>query len=193
MKFGSRSSMPKGFGWIFACFWLILPFNNDIKMDLREVGLKDVDWIRLAHNRDWQWALMTLLVELPISWKVDNFLTSISFWRRTLLLGDIYLEICVIHWSTPFCCSKVKCGRHVGLFLIAIGGLQWKICVMKGIVLFKMIYRSLILLLFCVCVHVCMSVCVCMHFHLSCFSGSEGFHAFTRNKATLRGCTSVLY
>jgi hypothetical protein len=34
---------------------------DDIKMDLREIGWDDIDWIDLAENRD-QWTVMILRV-----------------------------------------------------------------------------------------------------------------------------------
>jgi hypothetical protein len=33
---------------------------DDIKMDLREVGFRGVDWIRLAQEWDWCWALVNM-------------------------------------------------------------------------------------------------------------------------------------
>jgi hypothetical protein len=46
-------------------------WENEIRMDLRDIGLGDVDWIRLAQDRD-RWravvsAVMTLRVLAPRS------------------------------------------------------------------------------------------------------------------------------
>jgi hypothetical protein len=32
-------------------------WEDGIRMDLREIGLGSVDWIRLAQDRDWWWLL----------------------------------------------------------------------------------------------------------------------------------------
>jgi hypothetical protein len=49
-------------------------WEDGIRMDLREIGLGDVDWIRLSQDRD-QWravvsAVMNLRVLAPRSWLV---------------------------------------------------------------------------------------------------------------------------
>jgi hypothetical protein len=38
--------------------------TNVIRMDLRETGLGDVDWIRLAQDRDWWWAVVSAVMNL---------------------------------------------------------------------------------------------------------------------------------
>ena len=38
--------------------------EDNIKMDLQEVGCGGMDWIRLAQNRDWWQALVTVLRNL---------------------------------------------------------------------------------------------------------------------------------
>jgi hypothetical protein len=35
-----------------------LRLEDNIKMDLKEIGWEDLGWIHLAHNRDHWWALM---------------------------------------------------------------------------------------------------------------------------------------
>jgi hypothetical protein len=37
-------------------------WENIIKMDLRETGLMDVDWIHLAQERDWWQALVNTVM-----------------------------------------------------------------------------------------------------------------------------------
>ena len=62
-------------------------WEDNIKMDLQEVGCGSMDWIELAQDRDrWQ-ALVTAVMNLRVP---GNFLTSckpFSFSRRTLLHG----------------------------------------------------------------------------------------------------------
>jgi hypothetical protein len=56
-------------------------WEDNIKVDLQEVGCGGMDWIELAQDRDRWWALMNY---------AENFLTScqlVSFSRRTLLHG----------------------------------------------------------------------------------------------------------
>jgi hypothetical protein len=40
-------------------------WEDGIKMDLRKIGWKGVDWIHLAQDRDWCWALVNTVMELP--------------------------------------------------------------------------------------------------------------------------------
>jgi hypothetical protein len=51
------------------CRW-----EDGIRMDLREIGWGSVDWIQLAQDRDWWWALvntvMNLWVLMPLSYLV---------------------------------------------------------------------------------------------------------------------------
>jgi hypothetical protein len=39
-------------------------WEDRIKMDLREIGLGVVEWIHLAQDRDWWWALMNAVMNL---------------------------------------------------------------------------------------------------------------------------------
>jgi hypothetical protein len=39
---------------------------EDIKMDLREIGFGDVDWIHLAQDRDRWWALVNMVMNLRV-------------------------------------------------------------------------------------------------------------------------------
>jgi hypothetical protein len=41
------------------CRW-----KDNIKIDLREVGLESADWINLAQDRDKWWALVNMLMNL---------------------------------------------------------------------------------------------------------------------------------
>jgi hypothetical protein len=53
------------------CKW-----EDNIRMDLREIGWEDVDWIHVAQDRD-QWrALGKTVMNLRVPQKVGNFLTS---------------------------------------------------------------------------------------------------------------------
>jgi hypothetical protein len=50
--------------------------KNNIKIDLREVGWEDVDWIHLAQDRD-QWrAVVNTVMNLRVPQKAGNLLTS---------------------------------------------------------------------------------------------------------------------
>jgi hypothetical protein len=41
-------------------------WENNIKMDLREVGWGGMDWINLAHDRDRCWALVNMVMNLRV-------------------------------------------------------------------------------------------------------------------------------
>jgi hypothetical protein len=43
------------------CTW-----EDGIRMDLREIGLGDVDWIRLAQDRDWWQAVVSAEINLQV-------------------------------------------------------------------------------------------------------------------------------
>jgi hypothetical protein len=64
-------------------------WEDNIKINLMEIGLEGVDWIHLAQNREWWQALVNIVMNLQVPYKVGNFLTerTISFSRRTLLHG----------------------------------------------------------------------------------------------------------
>ena len=49
---------------------------EDIKMDLQEVGCEGMDWINVAQDRDSWWALMNAIMNLPVLYNAENFLTS---------------------------------------------------------------------------------------------------------------------
>jgi hypothetical protein len=40
---------------------------DNIKMDLRVIGWDDMDWIDLAQDRDQWWALVNMVMNLPVS------------------------------------------------------------------------------------------------------------------------------
>jgi len=65
-------------------------WEDNIKMDLQEVGCGGMDWIKLAQDRDrWQ-ARVNAIMKLRVVKNVGNFLTSckpVSFSRRSLLHG----------------------------------------------------------------------------------------------------------
>jgi hypothetical protein len=51
-------------------------WEDNIKMDLREIGWDGVDWIDLAEDRD-QWrALMNMVMNLRVPQNVGKFLSS---------------------------------------------------------------------------------------------------------------------
>jgi len=65
-------------------------WEDNIKMDLQDLGCGDIDWIKLAQDRDMWWALVNAVMNLQVPQNTGNFLTSykvVSFSRRTLLHG----------------------------------------------------------------------------------------------------------
>jgi hypothetical protein len=51
-------------------------WEGNIKMDLREIGFGDVDWIHSAQDRDTWRALVNTMMNLRVSKNAGNFLTS---------------------------------------------------------------------------------------------------------------------
>jgi hypothetical protein len=41
-------------------------WEDGIRMDLREIGLRGVDWIRLAEDRDWWRAVVSAVMNLRV-------------------------------------------------------------------------------------------------------------------------------
>jgi hypothetical protein len=41
-------------------------WEDGIRMDLREIGLRGVDWIRLAQERDWWRAVVSAVMNLRV-------------------------------------------------------------------------------------------------------------------------------
>jgi len=65
-------------------------WEDNIKMDLKEVGCGVMDWIELAQNRDRWRALVNAVMNLRVPQNAGNFLTScklVSFSRRTMHHG----------------------------------------------------------------------------------------------------------
>jgi hypothetical protein len=65
-------------------------WEDNIRMDLREVGYGYVDWMELAQDRDKWLSLVSAVMNLRVPYNAGNFLTScrpVSFSRRTLLHG----------------------------------------------------------------------------------------------------------
>jgi hypothetical protein len=65
-------------------------WEDNIRMDLREVGCGGVDWMELAQDRDRWRALVSAVMNLRVPLNAKNFLTScrpVSFSRRTVLHG----------------------------------------------------------------------------------------------------------
>jgi hypothetical protein len=65
-------------------------WEDNIRMDLKEMGCDGMDWIGLAQDRDRWRALMNVVMNLRVPSNAGNFLTScelVSFSRRTLLNG----------------------------------------------------------------------------------------------------------
>jgi hypothetical protein len=51
-------------------------WEDDIKMDLREIRFGDVDWINLAQDRDRWRAFVNTVMNLRVPYNAGNFLTS---------------------------------------------------------------------------------------------------------------------
>jgi hypothetical protein len=61
-------------------------WENDIRMDLREIRWKVVDWVHLAQDRHQRW-VVNKGMNLGVSKNLENFLTVIVSFPRTLLHG----------------------------------------------------------------------------------------------------------
>jgi len=53
------------------CSW-----EDNIKIDLKEIGREGVEWIHRAKDRDHWWSLVNVVMNLWIPYKVGNVLTS---------------------------------------------------------------------------------------------------------------------
>jgi hypothetical protein len=51
-------------------------WENNIKLDLREIGFGDADWIHLAQDRDRWRALVNTVMSFWVPQNAGNFLTS---------------------------------------------------------------------------------------------------------------------
>jgi hypothetical protein len=50
--------------------------EDNIKMDLQEVGWRGISWIDLTQNRDWWQALVNTVMKLRVPYNAGNFLPS---------------------------------------------------------------------------------------------------------------------
>jgi len=106
---GKRPSWRHRRGW-----------EDNIRMDLREIGLKGVDWIHLAQDRDRWRAVVNTVMNLRVPQMADNFLTS---WVRTLFRGvSMLIHIVSTFWVERIAaCHWVKnAEHHYQIFLLLL-------------------------------------------------------------------------
>jgi hypothetical protein len=53
------------------CRW-----EDNIRVDHREIGLESVPWMNLAQDRDEWCALVNMVMNIQVPYKVENFFTS---------------------------------------------------------------------------------------------------------------------
>jgi len=51
-------------------------WEDNFRMDLKEIGWKGVDWMCVAQDRDQWWSLVNMVMNLCIPLKAGSFLTS---------------------------------------------------------------------------------------------------------------------
>jgi hypothetical protein len=51
-------------------------WEDNIRMELKEIGWESVDWIHVAQDRDCWGALVNMVVNLQVSKRAGNFLAS---------------------------------------------------------------------------------------------------------------------
>jgi hypothetical protein len=87
--------------YVLHKYYLILVWEDNIKMDFQEEGCGDMDWIKLAQDRDSWRALVNKVMNLRVSYNAGNFLTSskpVSF-SRIILLHGVSKYVCGIFFQ----------------------------------------------------------------------------------------------
>jgi hypothetical protein len=51
-------------------------WDDNIEIDLQEVGCESMDWMKVAQERDRWWALVNAVMNLRVPYNAGNFLTS---------------------------------------------------------------------------------------------------------------------
>jgi len=86
---------------------------DNIRMDLKEVGCGNVDWIGLAQDRDRWRTLVSAVMKLRVPWNAGNFLTSckpVSCSGRTASWSEWvseWVSECVSVWVSEWVISTL--------------------------------------------------------------------------------------
>jgi hypothetical protein len=52
------------------------PFQDNLKMNLQDVGWEDMDWIHLGQHRDGWWTLINAVMKLRVPKNAEKLLNS---------------------------------------------------------------------------------------------------------------------
>jgi hypothetical protein len=109
--------------WVCRCRW-----ENNIKMNLKEIGWEDVHWVHLAQDRAQWHALVNTVMQLHfrlntgISWVAEQLLVSVVFHSVHTTSGAHPASysmgtrgIAARPWSWPF--TSIKCWLPHGIVI----------------------------------------------------------------------------
>jgi hypothetical protein len=66
VKFRTLCRAPLNVFRIIKNYYILALMGGNIRVDLREIGWKDVDWIHLAQDRDQWQALVNMVMKLRV-------------------------------------------------------------------------------------------------------------------------------